>query len=102
LYVAREIFYRILLIVLFVCFIDDWGIRVERMELLDLRYLYIEREDSLYMENLSLQYRPKEDFREVMNKQMIAERTRRGDFIRSEGKKVTKKICEYKLLAVLM
>eukprot|EP00698_Gefionella_okellyi_P011928 TRINITY_DN3184_c0_g1_i1.p1 TRINITY_DN3184_c0_g1~~TRINITY_DN3184_c0_g1_i1.p1 ORF type:complete len:358 (+),score=51.99 TRINITY_DN3184_c0_g1_i1:34-1107(+) len=44
-----------------------WGIHVERMELLDLM--------------------PKENTQAVMKKQMIAERMRRGEFIRSEGKK---------------
>jgi regulator of protease activity HflC (stomatin/prohibitin superfamily) len=42
-----------------------WGIHVERMELLDLM--------------------PKENTQAVMKKQMIAERTRRGEFIRSEA-----------------
>jgi regulator of protease activity HflC (stomatin/prohibitin superfamily) len=46
----------------------DWGIYVHRMELLDLA--------------------PQLNVREQMKKQMIAERVRRGDFIRSEGKKV--------------
>jgi len=50
----------------------DWGIRVERMELLDLS--------------------PKHNVREQMKKQMIAERTRRGDFIRSEGKKAAMRL----------
>lgn len=44
-----------------------WGIQVHRMELLDLA--------------------PKANVREQMKKQMISERERRGDFIRSEGKK---------------
>lgn len=44
-----------------------WGIHVERMELLDLM--------------------PKAQTQAVMRKQMIAERNRRAEFIRSEGKK---------------
>jgi len=44
-----------------------WGLQVQRMELLDLS--------------------PKRATSEAMKKQMVAERTRRGDFIRAEGKK---------------
>eukprot|EP01133_Synstelium_polycarpum_P003564 gene3564-4077_t len=44
-----------------------WGIIVERMELLDLS--------------------PKSTINEAMKKQMVAERRRRGDFIKSEGDK---------------
>jgi len=49
-----------------------WGIHVERMELLDLA--------------------PKQATSEAMKKQMVAERTRRGDFIRSEGKKAAMRL----------
>ncbi|KYQ96845.1 hypothetical protein DLAC_04151 [Tieghemostelium lacteum] len=47
---------------------SNWGIIVERMELLDLS--------------------PKSSISEAMKKQMVAERKRRGDFIQSEGEKV--------------
>eukprot|EP00455_Lapot_gusevi_P025869 TRINITY_DN272_c0_g1_i3.p1 TRINITY_DN272_c0_g1~~TRINITY_DN272_c0_g1_i3.p1 ORF type:complete len:321 (-),score=142.62 TRINITY_DN272_c0_g1_i3:129-1091(-) len=47
-----------------------WGIEVERMELLDLAPNQNERVTA-----------------QAMKKQMIAERTRRGEFIRSEGRK---------------
>ena len=50
----------------------SWGIHVERMELLDLS--------------------PTSDIEENMKKQMIAERTRRGEFIRSEGKKAAMRL----------
>eukprot|EP00004_Rigifila_ramosa_P025606 TRINITY_DN769_c0_g1_i1.p1 TRINITY_DN769_c0_g1~~TRINITY_DN769_c0_g1_i1.p1 ORF type:complete len:362 (+),score=115.79 TRINITY_DN769_c0_g1_i1:119-1087(+) len=50
----------------------SWGIHVERMELLDLT--------------------PKGDTATVMKKQMIAERTRRADFIRSEGNKAAMRL----------
>eukprot|EP01132_Coremiostelium_polycephalum_P011947 gene11947-14623_t len=46
---------------------SNWGIVVERMELLDLS--------------------PKSSISEAMKKQMVAERKRRGDFIQSEGQK---------------
>ncbi|KAF2075035.1 hypothetical protein CYY_003645 [Polysphondylium violaceum] len=46
---------------------SQWGIVVERMELLDLS--------------------PKSSISEAMKKQMVAERKRRGDFIQSEGEK---------------
>lgn len=49
-----------------------WGIHVERMELLDLM--------------------PKKNTQDVMQKQMIAERTRRGEFIRSEGNKTATRL----------
>jgi len=49
-----------------------WGIHVERMELLDLA--------------------PKQATSEAMKKQMVAERRRRGDFIRSEGKKAAMRL----------
>jgi len=49
-----------------------WGIHVERMELLDLA--------------------PKQATSEAMKKQMVAERTRRAEFIRSEGKKAAMRL----------
>lgn len=51
---------------------SGWGIHVERMELLNLS--------------------PKRATSEAMKKQMVAERTRRGEFIRSEGKKAALRI----------
>ncbi|KAJ5076017.1 hypothetical protein M0811_06879 [Anaeramoeba ignava] len=50
----------------------SWGIEVMRMELQDLK--------------------PKHTISEGMKKQMIAERQRRGEFIKSEGKKMGMKI----------
>mmetsp|Transcript_14066 Transcript_14066/g.33237 ORF Transcript_14066/g.33237 Transcript_14066/m.33237 type:complete len:249 (+) Transcript_14066:337-1083(+) len=49
-----------------------WGIHVERMELLDLQ--------------------PNSQTQAAMKKQMVAERTRRGEFIRSEGKKAAMRL----------
>ena len=49
-----------------------WGIKVERMELLDLS--------------------PKGDVSNAMKKQMVAERRRRGEFIRSEGNKTAMRL----------
>lgn len=49
-----------------------WGIHVERMELLDLS--------------------PKRSVEENLKKQMVAERSRRADFIRSEGVKAAMRI----------
>lgn len=49
-----------------------WGIHVERMELLDMM--------------------PKQATSEVMKSQMVAERDRRGEFIRSEGKKAAMRL----------
>lgn len=51
---------------------DSWGITVERLEILDLV--------------------PKARTSENMKKQMIAERQRRGEFIRSEGKKAAMRL----------
>ncbi|KAJ6248446.1 hypothetical protein M0813_17640 [Anaeramoeba flamelloides] len=50
----------------------NWGVETLRMELLDLR--------------------PKSNIAAQMKKQMIAERERRGDFIKSEGKKMAIKL----------
>eukprot|EP00294_Goniomonas_avonlea_P013702 CAMPEP_0114561102 /NCGR_PEP_ID=MMETSP0114-20121206/11824_1 /TAXON_ID=31324 /ORGANISM="Goniomonas sp, Strain m" /LENGTH=353 /DNA_ID=CAMNT_0001746713 /DNA_START=16 /DNA_END=1077 /DNA_ORIENTATION=- len=49
-----------------------WGIHVERMELLDLQ--------------------PNMQTQAAMKKQMVAERTRRGEFIRSEGRKAAMRL----------
>ncbi|EGC33577.1 hypothetical protein DICPUDRAFT_36493 [Dictyostelium purpureum] len=46
---------------------SNWGLHISRMELLDLS--------------------PKSAISEAMKKQMVAERKRRGDFIKSEGEK---------------
>jgi regulator of protease activity HflC (stomatin/prohibitin superfamily) len=50
-----------------------WGIEVERMELIDLRLA-------------------KRTISDSMKKQMLAERQRRGEFIRSEGKKAAMRL----------
>jgi len=49
-----------------------WGIKVERMELLDLS--------------------PKANVSNSMKKQMVAERRRRGEFIKSEGNKAAMRL----------
>ncbi|KAJ4460283.1 putative SPFH domain/Band 7 family protein [Paratrimastix pyriformis] len=49
-----------------------WGLTVQRLELLDLT--------------------PKQATRDYMKKQMVAERQRRGEFIRSEGAKASMKL----------